>query len=85
MAEIGYSDFEVIFWMGLLSPAGTPSTLIQRIYEATTPILNNSKAVAVLKNNGEPVMLDPARFAQQINKEVPVWGDVIRREALVNE
>ena len=26
-------------------------------------------------------MLDPARFAQQINKEVPVWGEVIRREA----
>ena len=30
-------------------------------------------------------MLDPARFAQQINKEVPVWGEVIRLEALVNE
>ena len=85
MAEIGYGDFEVIFWMGLLAPAGTPPALVQKIYEATTPILNNSKAVAVLKNNGEPVMLDPARFAQQINKEVPVWGDVIRREALVNE
>ena len=30
-------------------------------------------------------MPDPAPFAQQINKEVPVWGEVIRREALVNE
>ena len=28
-------------------------------------------------------MLDPKSFASLINKEVPLWGEVIRREALV--
>ncbi len=83
MAEAGFADFEIIFWMGLLAPAGTPEPIITKIYEAAKLITTNSKAQAVLKSNGEPVMLDPKSFATLINKEVPLWGEVIRREALV--
>jgi tripartite-type tricarboxylate transporter receptor subunit TctC len=83
MAEAGFADFEVTFWMGLLAPAGTPELIITKLYEAARLITNNSKAEAVLKSNGEPVMLDPKSFANLINKEVPLWGEVIRREALI--
>ena len=83
MAEAGFTDFEVIFWMGLLAPAGTPPTIIAKIYEAAKLISTNPKAEAILKSNGEPVMLNPKSFANLINKEVPLWGEVIRREALV--
>lgn len=83
MAEAGFADFEIIFWMGLLAPAGTPEPIITKIYEAAKLITTNSKAQAVLKSNGEPVILDPKSFATLINKEVPLWGEVIRREALV--
>jgi len=83
MAEAGFTDFEVIFWMGLLAPAGTPQPIIAKIFEAARLITTNPKAEAVLKSNGEPVMLDPKSFASLINKEVPLWGEVIRREALV--
>lgn len=83
MAEAGFGDFEVIFWMGLLAPKGTAEPIITKIYEAARLVTTNSKAQAVLKSNGEPVMLDPKGFASLINKEVPLWGEVIRREALV--
>ena len=83
MAEAGFTDFEVIFWMGLLAPAGTPEAIITKIYEAARLITANSKAEAVLKSNGEPVMLDPKSFANLIHKEVPLWGEVIRREGLI--
>ena len=83
MAEAGFVDFEVIFWMGLLAPAGTPEPILTKIYEAARLITTNSKAEAVLKSNGEPVMLDPKSFANLINKEGLLWGEVIRREALV--
>jgi len=83
MAEAGFADFEVIFWMGLLAPAGTPQPIITKIYEAARLMTSNPKAEAVLKSNGEPVMLDPKSFANLIGKEVPLWGEVIRREALV--
>jgi len=83
MAEAGFSGFEVIFWMGLFAPAGTPQPVITKLYEAARLITTNPKAEAVLKSNGEPVMLDPKSFANLINKEVPLWGEVIRREALV--
>lgn len=83
MAEAGFADFEVIFWMGLLAPAGTPQPIVTKLYEAARLVTTNPKAEAVLKNNGEPVMLDPRSFANLINKEVPLWGEVIRREALV--
>jgi tripartite-type tricarboxylate transporter receptor subunit TctC len=83
MAEAGFTNFEVLFWMGLLAPAGTPQPVVTKIYEAARLITTNPKAAAVLKSNGEPVMLDPKSFASLINKEVPLWGEVIRREALV--
>jgi tripartite-type tricarboxylate transporter receptor subunit TctC len=83
MAEAGYANSEVTFWMGLLAPAGTPQPIVQKIYDAAKQITSDSKAMAALKLNGEPVMMDPASFAQRINKEVPLWGEVIRREALV--
>ncbi len=82
MAEAGFANFEVIFWMGLLAPAGTPQAVITKLYEAARLVTTNPKAEAVLKSNGEPVMLDPQSFANIINKEVPAWGEVIRREAL---
>jgi len=83
MAEAGFADFEVIFWMGLLAPAGTPEPIITKLYEAARLITTNTKAEAVLKSNGEPVMLDPKSFATLINKEGLLWGEVIRREGLV--
>lgn len=83
MAEAGFAGFEITFWMGLLAPAGTAQPIITKIYEAARLITTNPKAEAILKSNGEPVMLDPKSFANLINKEVPVWGEVIRREALV--
>ena len=83
MAEVGFSGFEVIFWMGLFAPAGTPQPIIAKLYEAARLITTNPTAEAVLKSNGEPVMLDPKSFASLISKEVPEWGEVIRREGLV--
>ncbi|NQW83730.1 MAG: tripartite tricarboxylate transporter substrate binding protein [Alcaligenaceae bacterium] len=83
MAEAGFAGFEITFWMGLLAPAGTAQPIITKIYEAARLITTNPKAEAILKSNGEPVMLDPKSFANLISKEVPVWGEVIRREALV--
>jgi tripartite-type tricarboxylate transporter receptor subunit TctC len=83
MAEAGFSGFEVIFWMGLLAPAGTPQPIIAKLDEVARLITTNPKAEAVLKSNGEPVMLDPKSFASLISKEVQAWGEVIRREALV--
>ena len=83
MAEAGFTNFEVLFWMGLLAPAGTPEPIITRLFEAARLITTNPKAEAVLKSNGDPVMLDPKSFASLISKEVPAWGEVIRREALM--
>lgn len=85
MAESGYDNFDVLFWMGLLAPAGTPAPIVQKIYEAAKNITNDPKAMAVLKSNGDPVLLNPTQFAQRIQKEVPMWGEVISREKLVLE
>lgn len=82
MAEAGYNDFDVLFWMGLLAPAGTPQPIVQKIYDAARQISSDDKAMAALKNNGDPILMGPAQFAERINKEVPLWGDIIRREKL---
>ncbi|PRY99319.1 tripartite-type tricarboxylate transporter receptor subunit TctC [Jezberella montanilacus] len=83
MAEAGFDNFEILFWMGLLAPAGTPEPIVQKIYESAKQITSNSRAMSALTLNGEALILDPVDFKKRINKEVPQWGEVIRRERLV--
>src|SRR6266849_6914096 len=41
MAELGYSDFEVVAWCGLSAPAGTPEAVVTRLNELMTEALRD--------------------------------------------
>lgn len=83
MEEQGYPDFNVTFWAGLLAPAGTPPEIVDKLYEISKGVLQDERALNVIRSQGYPVMLPPDEFAQRIDKEVADWGQVIAREALV--
>ena len=82
VAEAGYPDVVVTFWIGMLAPAGTPAPIVQKIHALSQAVLKDEKARAVLSNSGDVVMSDPATFAKRIATEVPAWGAVIQREAI---
>jgi tripartite-type tricarboxylate transporter receptor subunit TctC len=82
VAEAGYPDVVVTFWIGMLAPAGTPPQIVQKLATLSQEVLKDEKAKAVLSNSGDVVMSSPAAFAKRIESEVPAWGAVIQREAI---
>ncbi|MEN7531842.1 tripartite tricarboxylate transporter substrate binding protein [Cupriavidus sp. DL-D2] len=80
--EAGYKPFDATFWIGLLAPAGTPPQIVQKLYSSMQGILEDEKARAALSQQGEVVMIDPARFAKRVEQEEASWGAVIQKEGI---
>jgi tripartite-type tricarboxylate transporter receptor subunit TctC len=79
MAESGYPGFEAVPWFGLVAPAGTPPSIIDKIHRETVRVL----ALPEVRRNLDILGLDvigssPAEFAALIKAEIPQWAAVIK-------
>ncbi len=80
-AESGYPQLTVSFWTALHAPAGTPPTIISRLNAAanaamkTPDIARLMEAESQIMEIGPPSLLD-----RQLEKDVAVWGPVIKAQ-----
>lgn len=78
--EAGVDNFSVMAWKGLMAPAGTPDSIIQKLYSVSTDILATPAMQARLAELGaEPHGNTPEEFAQQIKDETQWWAELIER------
>ena len=78
MAESGFPGFDATPWFGLMAPAATPLSVIERLHQETVKVL----AVPSLRTKFEqlgmqPIGNSPAQFASAISVEIPYWAKVI--------
>ena len=78
MAESGFPGFDVNAWFGLLAPANTPASIIERLHREvaqalTLPNLRESFSKAGMEIIGN----SPAEFAAVIQAEIPQRKKVI--------
>jgi tripartite-type tricarboxylate transporter receptor subunit TctC len=79
VAEAGIPDFEVNQWSGLVSAAGTPVAVIEKIQRDIATVLNLADVrQTLLKQGFEPVGNTPAQFAAYIRDEIAKWAKIIR-------
>ena len=52
IAESGYPGFEVRSWYGLLAPAGTPKTIIDKLSSQIAAVLRQPEVIAKLASDG---------------------------------
>lgn len=79
LAEAGVTDFEITSWNGLFAPAGTDPAIIKRLNEACFAISKMpdiQKAFAA--QAAVSVASTPEQFRAYIEREIKVWGDVIK-------
>lgn len=79
LAEAGVTDFEITSWNGLFAPAGTSPEIIKRLNEACFEISRMpdiQKAFAA--QAAVSVASTPQEFREFIEREIKVWGDVIK-------
>jgi tripartite-type tricarboxylate transporter receptor subunit TctC len=78
-AEEGLRGFEVNAWNGVLAPAKTPKSVIDRLYSAIAAVMKSPEFTAELRARGaEPLLLAPAEFARYIRRESEKWGKVVK-------
>ena len=79
MAEAGIPDFDTSLWFGVMAPAGTPQTAIQKIASAAEKAMRRPDAVETLKKQGfDPLGQGPDAFKRYLLSEISRWSEVAR-------
>lgn len=70
VAESGYPGFEVISWVGLAAPAGTPAPVVDKLADVFRQSMQNTEVVKKLKSVGFiPAYMPPKEFGVWIKSE----------------
>ena len=78
-AELGYPQVNVSLWYGLLAPAGTPRTVIERLNREVGKVLDAADVVERLHAQGaEPMRGSPEAFAAFMRAEMAKWAPVVK-------
>ncbi len=79
VAEQGFPDFEAIQWVGLLTTAGTPKAIVDRLNAEVNRALRDPDMIAKLAKQGvSPAGGSPADFKKVIATEIQKWKEVAR-------
>ncbi len=79
VAEQGFPGFEAIQWIGLLTTAGTPRPIVERINAAVSRALRDPELVARLAQQGlTPGGGTSADFARTISTDIRNWTETAR-------
>jgi tripartite-type tricarboxylate transporter receptor subunit TctC len=73
-------DFEVVFWQGMVVPAGTPQPIVDKMATAIAEALKSPDVLDKLDKGGaKPTYLGPADMRAQVTKESAMFADIIKR------
>jgi tripartite-type tricarboxylate transporter receptor subunit TctC len=78
VSESGLPGFEVIGWIGILTPRGTPEPVVQRLADEFTTVMESPEIQRVVEEMASYVPpLGPDYFARFIQSETTKWHDVV--------
>jgi tripartite-type tricarboxylate transporter receptor subunit TctC len=79
VAEQGYPGFEAIQWIGLLTTAGTPKEIVERLNAETNRALRDPDLIAKFNQQGlTPAGGSAAEFARVISDDIKNWTAIAR-------
>lgn len=80
IAETGLPGFEVVTWFGLLTTAGTPNDVVNRLYsELSQSLAQPAVKEQIAKLGMEIVGSAPDQYAQFLRAENVKWGNMVRQ------
>jgi tripartite-type tricarboxylate transporter receptor subunit TctC len=86
MTESGFPGFEVTSWYGLLVPAKTPSSIVNKLREAAVKSVALPQVQEAMARQGMEVQTStPQELAARIRTETQTWAAVIREAGIKAE
>jgi tripartite-type tricarboxylate transporter receptor subunit TctC len=78
IAEAGLPGYEMLNWLGLFAPAGTPRAIVERLSAELLRIVREPETTARFHAQGaEPAPLGPDEFAPFVKREIEKWAKVV--------
>jgi tripartite-type tricarboxylate transporter receptor subunit TctC len=78
VAEVGYPDFELNTWFGLMGPAGIPEPMVGKLNAAFVKAVHAPEVVKQMIDQGaEPVTDTPQEFAAYVDSEIKRLGTIV--------
>jgi tripartite-type tricarboxylate transporter receptor subunit TctC len=78
-AESGLPELVATYWNGVLAPAGTPASVIEKLNSVINDGLRSADMQASLRKLGsEPQSASPQEFTQFLNAEAQKWATVAK-------
>ncbi|MBF5006761.1 Bug family tripartite tricarboxylate transporter substrate binding protein [Diaphorobacter caeni] len=78
-----YPGYEVSTWNGLVARAGTPTEVLDRIASEVAKMKEDPANIKKLEDMGVvPMFVTRAAFGTQIQREVEMWGKVLKNSGI---
>jgi tripartite-type tricarboxylate transporter receptor subunit TctC len=78
VAEQVVPGYDAVNWMGLVTTAGTPMPVVNRLSSEISKLLKLPDVVAALQKDGtDPVGSSPEQFRALINDELVRWRNLV--------
>lgn len=79
VTQQGIPEFDVSAWNGLIAPAGTPDSIIGKVYADADKVARSKEFVAAIHKLGlEADLLDPPAFRAFIASELAKWAKLVK-------
>jgi len=79
VAEAALPGYEASVWYGVVAPAGTPRSIVQRLNtEIARIVADPAQRERMLAGDFEPTTSTPEQFAAFIKSETAKWGKVVK-------
>ncbi len=79
-ADKKYNGFESAVWLGLVTNAGVPATVVERLNREIGQLLQDPAVQKVFESQGSlPYHASPAAFAQRIAQDRALWTPVLQK------
>jgi hypothetical protein len=85
-AEAGYPEYNMIYWFGMMAPAGTPPAVLSQLQQGIARAVEQPKIRDAFAGAGvRAVATSTADFTRRVDEESRVWKRVITRAGIKPE
>ena len=79
MSEAGLEGFNIVAWVPVIAPAGTPKDVTQKLYELIARTLKEESFRKRIVDMGiDPIGMAPDESLEFLRKEVPRWREIVQ-------
>lgn len=79
IAEAGVKGYETTIWLGVMAPAGTPKTILERLNTEITKVTSRPDVQAAwAKQGATPMKMTVAEFEKHLNADIAKWAKVVK-------